>query len=290
MPSRGSIHSIVIHGIMLTAALCMTIWGATIESAWAFDDAAYPDWNGAWFGTGGRYDTSKPAGLGQQAPLTPEFQKILEASIADQDNGGQGENPGYRCASHGMPRVMIANVPIGFVIMPETTYVMLERLSQVRRIHTDGRGWPAQLKVSSLGYSIGKWIDEDGDGRYDTLEAETRGLKHPHVYDSSGTPFHPDERAVVKERIRLDKTNPNVLRNEITVIDNALTRPWTITKTYRRAANKGPIWWGESICAENNPHVRIGDKVYYTSSDGFLMPAHKGQPAPDLRYFTDVIK
>src|SRR5947208_10690019 len=123
MLSRGPIHSIV-----LIAALCMTYEGATIEGALAFDDAAYPDWKGAWFGTGGRYDTSKPAGLGQQTPLTPEFQKILEASIADQDSGGQGENPGYRCASHGMPRVMIANVPIGFVIMPETTYVMLERL------------------------------------------------------------------------------------------------------------------------------------------------------------------
>ncbi len=172
-----------IYAIALMAALCVTIEAATIDGARAFDDASYPDWKGGWFGTGGRYDTSKPGGLGQQAPLTPEFQKILEASIADQAVGGQGENPGYRCASHGMPRVMIANVPIGFVIMPETTYVMLERLSQVRRIHTDGRGWPAQLKASSIGYSIGKWIDEDGDGRYDTLEAETRGLKYPHVYD-----------------------------------------------------------------------------------------------------------
>jgi hypothetical protein len=45
-----------------------------------------------------------------------------------------------------MPRVMIANVPIYFVILPETTYVILERLSQVRRIFTDGRAWPARLQ------------------------------------------------------------------------------------------------------------------------------------------------
>jgi hypothetical protein len=277
MLSRGAIHAIV-----LIAAMCVTIEGATIERARAFDDAAYPDWKGAWFGTGGRYDTSKPAGLGQQTPLTPEFQKILEASIADQDNGGQGENPGYRCASHGMPRVMIANVPIGFVVMPETTYVMLERLSQVRRIYTDGRDWPAQLKPSSLGYSIGKWIDEDGDGRYDTLEAETRGLKYPHVYDSSGAPFHPDERAVVKERIRLDKTNPNVLRNEITVIDNALTRPWTVTRSYRRERD---YRWSEYVCAANNQHVVIGKEDYFLSADGLLMPVRKDQRPPDLRHF-----
>jgi hypothetical protein len=277
MFGRSSIYS-----IMLTAVLCVTI-----ENGQAFDDAAYPDWKGAWFGTGGRYDTSKPAGLGQQAPLTPEFQKILEASIADQDNGGQGENPGYRCASHGMPRVMIANVPIGFVTMPETTYVMLERLSQIRRIYTDGRGWPALLKPSSLGYSIGKWIDEDGDGRYDTLETETRGLKHPHVYDSSGAPFHPDEGAVVKERIRLDKANPNVLRNEITVIDNALTRPWVVTKSYSRAPDQYPFW-REYLCSENNNHVAIGKESYFLSADGFLMPAKKGQAPPDLRHFDQV--
>jgi hypothetical protein len=181
-----------------------------------------------------------------------------------------------------MPRVMIANVPIGFVIMPETSYVMLERLSQVRRIYTDGRDWPAQLKPSSLGYSIGKWIDEDGDGRYDVLEAETRGLKHPHVYDSSGAPFHPDERAVVKERIRLDKANPNMLRNEITVIDNALTRPWTVTRSYRRERD---YKWGEYVCAANNQHVVIGKEDYFLSADGLLMPVRKDQKPPDLRKF-----
>jgi hypothetical protein len=37
---------------------------------------------------------------------------------------------------------MIANVPIYFVILPATTYVILERLSQVRRIFTDAKFWP----------------------------------------------------------------------------------------------------------------------------------------------------
>jgi hypothetical protein len=29
------------------------------------------------------------------------------------------------------------------------------------------------------GYSIGKWVDEDGDGRYDVLVVETRNMKGP---------------------------------------------------------------------------------------------------------------
>jgi hypothetical protein len=84
--------------------------------------------------------------------------------------------------------------------------------------------------------------------------------------------LHQDNKTVVKERISIDKSNPNTIHNEITVIDNALTRPWTITKTYRRAASQRTDLVVESICTENS-HVRIGTKVYYSSGDGFLMPA-----------------
>jgi hypothetical protein len=219
--------------------------------------------------------------LRQQAPLTPEFQKRLEASLADQAAGGQGNNPGYRCSSHAMPRVMIATVPIEFLFTPQTTYVALERLTQVRRVYTDGRDWPAQLQHSTLGYSIGKWTDEDGDGRYDVLEIETRAIKGPHVYDSSGIPFHPDEKAVVKERLRLDKTT-DVLRNEITTIDSALTRPWTITRSYRRTRD---YKWSPYSCGADNQHVVIGKEDYMLSADGLLMPVRKDQPPPDLRKF-----
>ena len=73
-----------------------------------------------------------------------------------------------------------------------------------------------------------------------------------------------------------------ILLNEITTVDNALTRPWTVTKKYRRERN--PIWV-ENNCNENNPHVMIGQETYYLSADGYLMPAKKGQSPPDLRYF-----
>jgi hypothetical protein len=32
--------------------------------------------------------------------------------------------------------------------------------------------------------------------------------------------------------------------------------------------------------------VRIGGEPYYLSADGKLMPSKKGQPAPDLSYFS----
>jgi len=267
-----------IRALALAAAL-----GFAIADARAFDDATYPDWAGNWRGIGGgHFDTSKPRGLGQETPLKPEFQAILEASIKDIATGGQGNDPGYRCASHGMPRVMIANVPIYFLIMPETTYVILERLSQVRRVYTDGRDWPAPLPRSSVGYSIGRWLDTTGSGRFDTLEIETRGMRGARVYDASGAPFHPDDGTIVEERISLDKANPDVLHDEITTSDHALTRPWTVTRNYRRTRNPE---WHEYVCAAGNEHIVIGHDDYLLSADGLLMPVKKGQQPPDLRYF-----
>jgi hypothetical protein len=263
----------------LTLAATLAICGS---GARAFDDARYPDWSGTWLGTGGgSFDPSKPKGLGQQVPLKPEFQKILEASVADIAAGGQGNDEGYHCGSHGMPRLMLALEPIFFVTLPETTYVIFERLSQVRRVFTDGRAWPATLPGASVGYSIGKWVDTAGDGRFDTLEAETRGINGARVYDSNGAPLHPDNSTVVKERIGLDKANRDVMHNEITVTDDALTRPWTVTRTYRRH----PAAWDEYVCAATNEHIAIGHDDFLLSADGLLMPVKKGQKPPDLRYF-----
>jgi hypothetical protein len=274
--------------LALVAALAMSAAGAR-----AFDDASYPDWSGSWLKTeganSGNFDPSKPRGPGQQTPLKPEFQKVLDASLADIAKGGQGNDPGYLCGSHGMPRVMIANVPIFFVILPQTTYVILERLSQVRRIFTDGRGWPAQLPGASLGYSIGRWIDTDGDGVYDVLEAETRGFKGPRVYDASGLPLHFDNQSVFKERFYLDKADPKTIHDEVTVIDHALTRPWVVDKRYVHESNPHPDW-REGSCIEGSDLVALGKEMYILRADGLLMPAKKDQPPPDLRYFNRASK
>jgi hypothetical protein len=174
--------------------------------------------------------------------------------------------------------------PMEIVITPETTYVLIEHIHDSRRIYTDGRDWPEAYEPTFAGYSIGKWIDGDGDGRYDTLEVETRGFKGPRSFDATGIPLHKDNQTVIKERIYQDKTDPNVLYDEIITIDNALTRPWTVLKKYRRQTDPRPVW-NEAICAEGNNHVGIGGEVYFLSAEGMLMPAKKDQPPPDLRYF-----
>jgi hypothetical protein len=269
----------VIGAITLLAA--MTI---ALASARAFDETKYPDLSGQWKRGNGsaNWDQSKPARLGQQPPLTPEYQAIFEANIRGLAEGSEVYNDQARCLPSGMPRMMIAYEPIELVVTAKTTYIRVDHLSEFRRIFTDGRDWPAEIEPTYAGYSIGKWVDEDGDGRYDVLEVETRGLKGPHFYDAEGIPFHEDNEAVLKERIHLDKANPDILQDEITSIDHALTRPWTVTRTFYRDRDAP---WYEHVCEEENHHVLIGKESYFLSADNLLMPTRKDQPPPDLRYF-----
>jgi len=268
--------------LVLAATLLLPAGGTQ-----AFDESKYPDLTGQWHRIGGtQWDPSKPKSLGQQAPLTPEYQAIFEASLADQAAGGHGHDLRFTCRSSGMPRIMTAVYPLEFVVQPNTTYILSEYVMP-RRVYTDGRAWPEWVEPAFAGYSIGRWSDTDGDGRYDVLEIETRHMKGPRDFDVDGLPLHKDNLTVVKERIYLDKANPDILRNEITTIDNALTRPWTVTRSYKRERNAS---WTEYDCNEANNHVAIGKESYFLSADGYLMPSRKGQRPPDTRYFDDVPK
>ena len=88
-------------------------------------------------------------------------------------------------------RTMTAVYPLEFVVSPNTTYILSEYVMP-RRVYTDGRAWPEWVEPAFAGYSIGKWIDTDGDGKYDVLEVETRNFKGPRAYDDSGLMLHPD--------------------------------------------------------------------------------------------------
>jgi hypothetical protein len=282
------------RSLVITAALAALLSSAGAQMV---DFSKYPDLKGQWTrfvvrGLGGQasFDQTKPWGFGQEAPLTPDYRAIEEASVADQAAGGHGNNYDHvRCVAAGMPRMMIAFRPLEFVIMPETTYILVGDQDQPRRVFTDGRDWPKSIEPTFAGYSIGKWIDQEGNGHYDLLEVETRAFKGPRTYDTTGLPLHYDNQSIFKERIQLDKADPNILHDEITVFDHALTRPWTVDKRYVREAD--PLAeWPESICPEYNAQVFIGKNNYYLSADGFLMPARAGQPPPDLRYFKNAPK
>jgi hypothetical protein len=294
----------VLYRRLLCALQTAGVLACALCNAHAAEGATYPDWKGAWerwyppnavldpynglLTAGGQpsHDQSKPWGPGQEAPLTPEYQKIFEESMADQALGGEGNffDHAVRCMFGGMPLMTIAFAPMEFVVTPEMTYVMSGR-EPTRRIYTDGRGWPTDVAPSYAGFSIGRWLDEDGDGVHDVLEVETRGpFKGPRAYDATGIPLHFDNASIFKERIFRDKADPRIMHDELTVIDHALTRPWTVDKKYTH--NPRPRWT-ETSCIETTALVAIGRESYFMSADGMLMPVRKNQTPPDLRYFKE---
>jgi hypothetical protein len=176
-------------------ALALASLGLIATAARTFDDAIYPDIRGAWARPGAaQWDPTKPSGLPQQAPLKPEYQAVFEANLANAQSGGQDYNPQVVCLPSGMPRVMIAYEPLEIIITPQMTYIRFDQFGETRRIYTDGRNWPEKIKPTFEGYSIGKWVEQDSEGRYGALEVETRGLKGPRVLDASGLPLHPTIR------------------------------------------------------------------------------------------------
>jgi len=274
-------------GVLALATMLVTASSAQAQ------EKKYPNLKGEWNaisprmpGQQLRFDPSKPYGAGQEAPLTEEYRKIWEENLVEQEAGGQGLFLEHAsCMPAGMPTMMSAGVQ-EWIVTPETTYVSAG--TDLRRVFTDGRPWPEEVEATYQGYSVGKWIDEDGDGVYDALEIETRGpFKGVRTYDASGLPLHFDNDSTFKEKVYLDKKDPNVLHNEITVFDRALTRPWTVDKSYRRGSAKYPAW-ARISCQEGNFWVTVGKEYYLLSHDGYLMPATKGQQPPDTRYFPKV--
>src|ERR1700730_8695869 len=275
----------MLHRCLIGAFALAALLGLACDAALAHDESKFPDWSGQWLRTYGgnpRYDQSRPIRK-QEAPLQPEYQARFEASRKDQDLGGHGLDPGYSCLPQGMPRMMSGVSPFEFLFAPNVTHMLCERTEfSPRRIYTDGRDWPKTEQTWFPGYSIGKWLDTAGAGRYDTLEVETRRVRAPRVWDQSGIPMADDPDGIIKERMHLDKTDPNKLLVEMTAIDNSLTRPWTVLKIFKRQTE---VWWNEDDCIEGQAHVTIGDQVYFKSADGTIMPMKKDQPPPDLKYF-----
>jgi hypothetical protein len=129
MIERGSIGT-------LTFAALLT----SITAVQAFDDAKYPDLSGQWLGVrlgvGGQpgFDPTKAWGKAQQAPLTAEYEKVLEASLADQKQGGQGNwVTGVTCLPPGMPAMMTAYQALEFVVLPEITHILNDHVHDGHR-------------------------------------------------------------------------------------------------------------------------------------------------------------
>src|ERR1700676_4947154 len=124
----------MIYRCLIGSIALMLAMGLTATGAAAFDEAKYPDWRGQWsrlrtlrdqVSPNPSFDPNKFQGLAQEAPLTPEYQAILDASLADQAAGGSGLDRDYVCFSAGMPRMMNVYSTMEIIVRPEVTHILM---------------------------------------------------------------------------------------------------------------------------------------------------------------------
>src|SRR5436190_18192911 len=89
----------------LTAAALLA---GAVAAQQPFEESKYPAFAGQWQRVGplGVFDSTKPPARGQQAPYTPEYQKIFEDNLAEVARGKSGVDPVHNCIPEGIPRSM----------------------------------------------------------------------------------------------------------------------------------------------------------------------------------------
>src|SRR5882672_140836 len=93
-------------GVLAVALVSTLVTMVTSPAgAQATNDGKYPtNWKGQWtrvvyrnVEVQGAFVQTKPWGVGQEAPLTPEYEKVHKESMEDQKNGGLGNYPTATC-------------------------------------------------------------------------------------------------------------------------------------------------------------------------------------------------
>jgi len=268
-PQRHAVRALA----LVAAVGCCAVAAAQPQAA-----KRYPDWSGQWNRIGSLayppdgYEKAGPP------PLTPEYQRVWQGYLArKKEGGGPAGDPPSTCLPPGMPRVMTMSFPMEIIIKPDVTYIYAEWDSDLRRVYTDGRKWNDKIEfpTSFDGYSIGEWRDENGDGEYDMLAIDTRYIAGDRSFDSNSVPLAKNNSTQMHEELR--RVDDKTLENRITTVDDALTRPWSVTRRY--SLERDDILWVEYVCTENNRHLRLaGDQWYFINRrEGRLDPTQKGQ-------------
>ncbi len=211
-------------------------WGAV-----AYRPRSRRDLTGIWINQGGiGWTPGIPPGSGQNPPLTAEYAKIFRQHLADGAAGKPTGDPTAGCLPPGMPRVMTMTYPMEITMGTDRVMIYAEWEEQVRRIYTDGRPLPDDPDPTYNGESVGHW---EGN----LLVSTAFGFRADTNMEASGLPK--SDKAIAYERIWL--ADDDTLRDEFTLVDPvAFAKPWTVTKTYKRAPPDFKLM--PYVCLENN--------------------------------------
>jgi len=189
------------------------------------------NWSGTWLmskdqGSHNPY-ASCCLGPGDWIPLTPKYRKIRDdfAKLPEYTVEKNTDNLAD-CISPGVPGQLEHPSRFEFLIAPGRVTVIHEE-GTVRRIWTDGREFPKDLKPSPQGYSLGHWDDNGA-----TLVVQTRAIAPTSDLFMVG-PIKVTTHTRVTERFSL--RSPKSMALQVTVDDSQIfTRPYTYTRTFMK--------------------------------------------------------
>ena len=206
---------------------------------------AQTDLSGVWMRQqpgNGFADTAPPA-------MTPTALEQFKAnrSTVGPNAALDANDPTLTCIPPGVPYVLSIPTPFEFIQVQGEVVQLFEYNHFVRRIHTDGRSHPANLRDTGsyewLGHSIGRW---EGD----TFVIDTIGFNDATWLDRLGHP-HSDALHVV-ERIR--RVKGDTLEYDVTIED---------PKSYASS------WTGRMVF-ELRPEWEILEHICTTTGDSYL--------------------
>jgi hypothetical protein len=200
--------------------------------------ADLPDWSGVWLGANGMgWSRETP-------PLTPAWKEKFDANHAKAAADRFPDPVSFCGTPSGFPRLM--SIPDGyeFVVRPEQVWILTENGPNVMRVYTDGRGHlgPDDTWDTYMGDSVGHWEGQ-------TLVFDTVALNgDPRtILDRTGLTY--SSKAHITTVMHL--VDKDTLEAVITIDDPLmLTKPWTVTKHYKRQPVGARIY--DYVCTENN--------------------------------------
>jgi len=253
---------------------CTLVFSLTTVAALAQKPAAaLPDWSGVWQMIGPTiFDaaTVEPkngragdAGVRERPPYNAEWEALYLKNI-EAVRAGLFPDPVTTCGTpHGFPRIM--NVPdvYEYAITPTQTWILAENGPGILRVYTDGRPHPKPEDrwATYTGDTVGHW---EGDTLvFDTLAVKGWSEKDA-IVDRTGLVLSDQMHAVTRMR----KVDDNTLEAQMVIDDSkALTKPWTVTKRYRKLAPGTRVY--DYGCSENNRNpVTDAGQTLTLGSDG----------------------
>jgi hypothetical protein len=223
--------------------------------------AAQPDFSGSWERYPPPGETADPRFAPTPVPIPPPLKpewlekwRAHEETLAARTREGQPPGDNYvKCLPDGMPAMMQGMFPMEIFQRPEQINITQEAFNQTRRITVGGTlpKWD-EVDPTFYGTSVAHW---EGD----TLVIETTGIKQNVTF--RWVP-HSDAMKITE---RLSLLAPDILRDEITIEDEYLERPWTYAYTFRRMPGYKLL---EYVCEDNRDYVDENGHVTLRIDEG----------------------